>query len=46
MIRFFLLAVAISVLALPAKAHPHIFVDADGGFVFNDAGHIVGVRVF
>lgn len=32
--------------APPANAHPHIFVDADAGFVFNDAGHLVGVRVF
>jgi len=43
---FLLLASWLFVLGLPVNAHPHIFVDADGGFVFNDAGHLVGVRIF
>lgn len=46
MIRSLLLACAIFVFGSPMNAHPHIFVDADGGFVFNDAGLLVGVRVF
>ena len=46
MIRFLLFAAWLFALGTPANAHPHIFVDADGGFVFNDAGHLVGVRIF
>lgn len=44
--RILLFVAWIFISGLPANAHPHIFVDADGGFVFNDAGHLVGVRVF
>lgn len=46
MIRSLLLACAISILGPPVNAHPHIFVDADGGFVFNDAGDLEAVRIF
>lgn len=46
MIRFLLIATWLLVSRLPANAHPHIFVDANAGFVFNDAGGLVGVRVF
>jgi len=46
MVRFLLLICNIYALAAPVEAHPHIFVDADGGYVFNDAGQLVGVRVF
>lgn len=46
MIRSLLLACAIIVLGPPANAHPHIFVDADGGYIFNDHGDLEAVRVF
>lgn len=46
MIRSLLLAFGISLFAPSVDAHPHIFVDADGGYLFNDAGELVGVRVF
>ncbi len=46
MIRSFLLACGLSVFAPTVDAHPHIFVDADGGFLFNDSGELVGVRIF
>lgn len=28
-----------------AKAHPHVFVDAHGGFIFDDAGKLTALRV-
>ncbi|MDR3473059.1 MAG: DUF1007 family protein [Devosia sp.] len=31
-------------LALPAFAHPHIFVDAKATVVFDDAGDVIGLR--
>lgn len=46
MIRSFLLACAILVFGLPANTHPHIFVDADGGFIFNEDGDLTAVRIF
>ena len=46
MICYLLLACGIFALAEPANAHPHIFVDADGGFVFNDDGDLEAVRIF
>jgi ABC-type nickel/cobalt efflux system permease component RcnA/ABC-type uncharacterized transport system substrate-binding protein len=30
--------------ALPAIAHPHIFIDAKATIVFNDAGEVIGIR--
>lgn len=45
--RFFLaLAVLFTFfsLAVPAFAHPHIFIDAKAVVVFNDAGDVVAVR--
>jgi len=46
MIRSFFLACALSTFGQPVFAHPHVFVDAAGGFVFDDAGQLIGVRVF
>lgn len=46
MIRSFLLTCAILAFGLPVNAHPHIFVDADGGFVFNEDGDLTAVRIF
>jgi ABC-type uncharacterized transport system substrate-binding protein len=45
--RFCLPALVIAVcgLALPASAHPHIFVDAGLQLVRNDAGRVVAVEV-
>lgn len=46
MIGSLLLACAVLVFVLPANAHPHIFVDADGGFIFNEDGDLTAVRIF
>ena len=32
-------------LASPAFAHPHIFVDARAGFIFNEAGQLSALRI-
>ena len=34
----------LSALALPAWAHPHIFIDAKAAIVFNDAGDVIAIR--
>lgn len=45
--RHFLVAALVVVLLSPrVNAHPHIFVDAEGGFLFNSAGELEGVQVF
>jgi nickel/cobalt transporter (NicO) family protein len=39
-----LLALLLTLVATPALAHPHIFIDARATIVFNDAGEITGIR--
>ena len=31
--------------AVPASAHPHVFVDATAGFAFDEAGRLSGLRI-
>ena len=39
-----LLALLFALVATPALAHPHIFIDAKATIVFNDAGEVTGIR--
>jgi ABC-type nickel/cobalt efflux system permease component RcnA/ABC-type uncharacterized transport system substrate-binding protein len=39
-----LLVFALVLLAPPAVAHPHIFIDAEARIAFNDAGEIISIR--
>ncbi|MEM8823617.1 MAG: DUF1007 family protein, partial [Pseudomonadota bacterium] len=32
-------------LGAPAGAHPHVFVDAQSGFVFDDEGRLEALRI-
>jgi nickel/cobalt exporter len=38
------IALTAALLASPALAHPHIFIDAKATVVFNDAGQVVAIR--
>ena len=37
-------AIALLALAVPAQAHPHIFIDAKVAVVFDDTGAVAGLR--
>ncbi|HIP22422.1 MAG TPA: DUF1007 family protein [Rhodobacteraceae bacterium] len=46
MIRSILLSLVLVASGLPLNAHPHIFVDANGSFIFNDKQELVAVRIY
>ena len=46
MIRSILLSLVLVASGLPATAHPHIFIDANGSFIFNDKQELVAVRIY
>ncbi|MGH1576203.1 DUF1007 family protein [Planktotalea sp.] len=46
MFRMFMSLVCLTMcLGQPAKAHPHVFVDANTGFIFDKARRLTGLRI-
>ncbi|MBI6630835.1 DUF1007 family protein [Pontibaca salina] len=42
---FWSLLLCLMCLGDPAKAHPHVFVDARTGFIFDDSGHLRALHI-